>query len=354
MSPATSYTIHNLSYSKKSLINHAINMQSCIDLPSWEMDIWLFICEWLNDSEMVTLKTSGSTGQPKVVSVAKQYLRNSAAMTIDFLDLKPQFTALLCLPAAYIAGKMMIVRALEGGMNLIYAEPSGNPLLGIDAAADFAAMIPLQVEKVLNENGADALANIKHLIIGGAAVSSTLAHRLLPLPNNVWATYGMTETVSHVALKELSGDKTTDFFTPLPGVTLRTDARGCLTIDAPHLSKDIVVTNDIVDIDNGGQFCFVGRFDNVINSGGVKMVPEQIEAKIKMLIDDEFLIVPQPDERLGHRLVLLIESSNAKKYDKLPSQLKEKLSSLECPKAILFKSQLQRTQTGKLLRKIIL
>ena len=344
------YHIQGQAYSLSALRQEANDMVNEASLPDFELGIWSFIAEWLSDKETVELQTSGSTGTPQKITMAKCYMRQSAQMTLDFFGLSPNDTALCCLQASYIAGKMMIVRALEGGLNLLLAQPQGNPIEGINEEITFAAMVPLQVENILKSQAQD-LNKIKHLIIGGASISDHLEDQLQASQANIWHTYGMTETVSHVAVRKLNGEGRSTFYSPLPRVNLSLDARQCLTIDAPHLSPDIVTTNDIVEFNEEGGFCFIGRFDNVINSGGVKISPELLEKKIASFISARFIISSTPDERLGQRLILIIESPQCKiDEDELMIKIKSVLSPYEVPKSISYIPKFEETSSGKIKR----
>ncbi len=345
-----SYTINHISYAQNELLDEAQRILQS-GAPKWEKDVWTFIAVWFDDKETVQLKTSGSTGEPKVIDVEKKYLRNSARMTLDFLNLKKGNTALLCLSAQYIAGKMMIVRAFEGDLDLLIQEPSGNPLKSCNEKLKFVALVPLQVERMLNENGVEAVERIDQIIIGGAAVGGQLLQQIKGLENMVWATYGMTETVSHVAMKRLSGECVSDYFYPMTGVTFSADERGCLQIDAPHLCADRVVTNDIVEFDKNNGFRFIGRYDNVINSGGVKISPESVEQKITHFIKERFIISSVEDEHLGQKVVLIIEGKS-ECFDKneLLSIIKTVLLPYECPKDVYFVGAFEETGSGKVRR----
>lgn len=347
------YRIEHISYSCEELALKCGAMLAS-DLLDWERDAWTFIVDWFDDSTTVKLQTSGSTGAPKLIQVSKALMRNSARMTLDFLELKEGDSALLCLSANYIAGKMMIVRALEGGLDLLIREAVGNPLEAIEITVDFAAMVPLQIEKILNEDGLEKLRSIKQVIIGGAVVSPALAERLRPLSNAIWATYGMTETVSHVALKRLSGSDLNDRFVPMPGVHFSLDDRACLQIDAPHLADDNVVTNDMVSLSDDQSFTFLGRYDNVINSGGYKISPEEVEGKIAHLINDRFIVSSVADDRLGNKVVLVVETQSPKTYNWaiLKEQINAALPVYACPRAIYFVEKFQETPTAKIKRQI--
>ncbi len=344
------YTINHRSYSLPELLLRCQKAEHS-SLPRWEKEAWTFMAEWLLESPQVQLQTSGSTGLPKMLKIKKQYLRNSARMTLDFLHLLPGDVALLCLSAKHIAGKMMIVRALEGGLNLLLREPNSNPLSGCKEKIDLAAMVPLQVENIMAEGGKSAFAGIKQVIIGGAAVSAALAERIKDLPCCFRETYGMTETVSHIAMRKISRKGASPYFQPMPGVSLALDERSCLKIEAPHLSDKIIISNDVAELSKQG-FRLLGRYDNIINSGGIKLLPEEIERKIGFLFKERFFISSRADARLGEKVVLTIETKQPDAYRRecLKTKLLEQLSPFECPKAIFFVEKFKETPSGKIIR----
>lgn len=273
-----------------------------------------FISEWLSPSERVLLQTSGSTGTPKTFWADKSRMRASARMTCDFLGLQPGDNALLCLSTDYIAGKMMVVRALERRLNLISVAPSNRPLEALQEQypdirrIDLAAMVPSQVFCSI---GHPLLRQIRHLIIGGGAVSPELEEALRALPNAVWSSYGMTETLSHIALRRISGAEAQEWYTPLPGVSVSLNSDGCLCIDAPALSPQPLVTNDIAELSPSGSFRILGRRDNVIQSGGIKLQIEALEAQLRPLLaasDDRvsFCVTSRPSAKFGEEAVLLV------------------------------------------------
>lgn len=285
------------------------------------MDYEEFLEEWNNGRPEVLVHTSGSTGEPKPLWVEKRRMEASARMTIGFLGLKAGDTALLCMPLDYIAGKMMVVRSIVGGMRLIAVPPSGHPMLSpplpADIDIDFAAMVPLQVYNSLSTPlEQQRLRRVRHLIIGGSAIDSELEQRLRDFPNAVWSTYGMTETLSHIAMRRLNGPETTDAYCPLPGVTVGLDADDCLTISAPSLlgsqqSGGTLVTRDRAELLADGTFRILGRKDNVIISGGLKLQAEAIENALRPHLSAPFIVTRRPDSRLGQAVVLLTEGSAA-------------------------------------------
>ncbi len=307
----------------------------------YEKEIGVFLLEWFDDKAYIELHTSGTTGTPKKIRKQKQQLVNSALATGDFFNLKPGDTALLCLPVQYIAGKMMLVRSFILGLQLDYVVPSACPLEHIQKEYDFVAMVPLQVE-----NSLDYLDGIKKLIIGGAAVNKSLSFKLQGVKTAVYETYGMTETITHIAARRVGET----YFTVLPNVVISATADNCLVVDASAVADEPVITNDLVELGNKGQFCLLGRIDNVVNSGGIKLIPEQLEEKLSKSISKRFLVGGIPDEKLGQKLVLLIEGVE----EPLDDNIFDVLEKYEKPKAVYFIPKFPETESGKLKRKEIL
>lgn len=272
-----------------------------------------FLTDWRNDNPRLLVHTSGSTGAPQPLWVEKRRMEASARITCRFLGLKEGDTALLCLPLDYIAGKMMAVRAEVAGLRLISVEPSGHPLSSHNVQnIDFAAMVPLQVYNSLQvPEERERLKAIRHLIIGGGAVDDDLAIELSHFPNAVYSTYGMTETLSHIALRRLSGEETSEWYTPFDGVSLSANDEGCLVIDAPEVCAERLVTHDIVRFHSDGcRFRILGRSDNVICSGGIKIQAEEVERLLRPYITQPFYITRTLDPRLGEAVTLVIEKGS--------------------------------------------
>jgi len=315
----------------------------------FEKKVIFFTEEWFSDSETVKVQSSGSTGVPKVFKIEKKKMVNSAVMTCNFLGLKQGNSALICLPIEYISGKMMVVRSVERKLKLIVADPSLKPLENINDEVDFCAMTPLQVE-----NSLDKLHLIKNLIIGGATVSESLKSKIsqtLKSSNaqtKIYETYGMSETLSHIALKQIS-PQSEEYFTAFENVSISSDERGCLRIFAPNVNSEILQTNDLVEIKNKKQFKFLGRIDNVINSGGAKIYPEQLEALVKKEIPNEVVFLGINDESLGQKLMLIIEGEKSedliKKINEIPFE-----KNFHKPKDIVFMNKIPRTPNGKVNR----
>lgn len=322
----------------------------------YEISIGDFLMDWLNDKDYITVRTSGSTGKPKSIQLQKQHMVNSALATGDFFGVTVGDTALHCLPSEYIAGKMMLVRAMILGLEVDLVEPSLNPMATVEKHYDFCAMIPLQVYNSLSK-----LHQIKRLIVGGSMVTNDLLVRIQDVDTLIFETYGMTETVTHIAarqinhLRNLEAAKNSHFET-LPNISISKDDRGCLVIDAPLISNEKIVTNDLVNLVSETQFDWIGRFDNIINSGGVKLVPEAIERKLsEAILHKRFFVAGIPDSHLGQKLILLVEGSETDKGDiqKAITDLKT-LDKYEVPKEIHMVTAFAETENAKVLREATL
>lgn len=335
-----------------------INPESLSPQTEFEEKVISFLKEWQSDSPKVYVQTSGSTGIPKVFEIEKSKMLNSARMTCNFLNLKEGDAALLCLPVEYISGKMMVVRALERKLKLSVATPSAIPVQNLDVTIDFCAMSPLQVENSLHK-----IHFIKNLIIGGAQVSQSLKNKISQslkdknTETTVYETYGMSETLSHIALKQIY-PVSEEYFSVFKGIEIALDERRCLKISAPALHPEILQTNDLVELKDDRHFKFLGRIDNVINSGGLKIHPEELESLLHRYIAREAAFLGIKDEKLGQKLVLVIEGEQTKD---ITSQLDEALKEAEktfsknhLPKTIHFIPIFPRIPNGKLNRKELL
>ena len=311
-----------------------------------------FLEEWNNPSPYVHVQTSGSTGTPKPMLVEKQRMLNSARITCDFLGLREGDTALLCMSLDYIAGKMMVVRSIERGLKLTTVEPSGHPLSTPHSPLDFAAMVPMQVYNTLQvAEECERLKQIRHLIIGGGAIDDALASALRTFPNHVWSTYGMTETLSHIALRRLNGPEASEWYTPFPSVKVSLNEDSCLVIDAPLVCPSRLVTNDIAELSSGTvpnmKFRILGRKDNVICSGGIKIQIETVERQLRPHLQAPFLITKRPDAKYGEAVVLLTEGT----VPEAKEVCLRILPKYHQPRVYLHVDQIPLTATGKAARK---
>ncbi|HRK55478.1 MAG TPA: AMP-binding protein [Cyclobacteriaceae bacterium] len=324
---------------------------------AFERSTLSFCHDWLTGKKHFKLQTSGSTGTPKEIIFTRDQMIASASMTQAALGLKEGDTALVCLDTKYIAGQMMLVRSFVVRMNIIATEPTSNPFTSIDTnqKIDFTALVPYQLQNIVSTNP-EYLNKVRVAIIGGAPVDSSLKNKLKGLRCEVYATYGMTETLSHIGLMRLNNSNSDDYYTTLPGVVIEKDRRGCLLIETRFLSES-VITNDLVEIKEPNQFKWLGRWDNIINSGGVKVIPEKIEKQLEEIfrvcdIHSRFFIAGFPDVNLGQKVGLVIESSPFEEEAllQLQSKMKAELSRYEVPREVMFIKSFEETETGKINR----
>jgi O-succinylbenzoic acid--CoA ligase len=328
------FKLNGKSFTYIELLSEALYLKENGQL--FEKEIGKFLIDWLSNESFVFVQTSGSTGIPKQIVLQKSAMIASAKATGLFFNLQPKNTALLCLSANYIAGKMMLVRAITLGLHLDTIDPTSEPLS--TKKYNFIAMVPLQVQKSLSK-----LHLVDNVLIGGAKVSYTLSESILKTNCNAFESYGMTETISHIAIKKIGAKA----FTVLPNVTISVDDRSCLVIEAVELSKEKVITNDIVEIVNKTQFVLKGRIDNVINSGGIKIFPEEVEDILAKFISVPFFIASKPDENLGEKVILVLETTPFS----IDNSVFSELSKYQIPKEVLFLESFERTETQKINRK---
>jgi len=322
-----------------------------------DRDVIGFIRNWQSGIKEFKIKTSGSTGKPKILTLERDKMILSAGITVKTLGLKPGMTVLLCLHPQYIAGKMMIVRALEHNMDLIAITPSSNPLQELtgDYHTDFAAFVPMQMTELLKAGFSGKLNKMHVIIVGGAPISLALEDHIQKLSVPVYQTYGMTETYSHIALKRLNGKNRSDFFQGVGDVTFGLDHRNCLTIRGEITDGNELITNDIVNLKSEKEFLWIGRHDNVINSGGYKIHPEAVEQQIEQIfnkagIQNRFFLTGFPDDKFGEVLALIVE--NMPDYSGLLPLLKSKLPQYDMPKSVHELTSFIITPTGKINRSL--
>jgi O-succinylbenzoic acid--CoA ligase len=344
--------LNNKIYPIDELTDYCHKNIVAIDEPEWRKNIYKFILEWLDEKDYIVQNSSGTTGINKVLHLPKKAMIQSAQNTCNFFDIQFGNSAVFCLPVDYIAGKMMIVRAFVGGLNLLITEPTSMPDFSGFGKIDFCAMVPLQLYNSLNS--VETIRNIKKLIIGGAEIRPELEVILHDMPNEVYATYGMAETCSHVAIRRLSGDKFERYYTAIPGVTFSVDQRSCLKIETNYLENE-VITNDVVDLKDTQTFRWIGRYDNLINSGGVKIVPEEIETLISKNTGLDCALVGIHDEKLGQKLILVLEKGRSDiSPDEIRNLLKIELPKHAQPKDIIIVDQLPRNSSFKVDRRKLL
>ena len=312
---------------------------------SFKNEVNQFIEEWFNSDEFIQSKTSGSTGEPKKIEILKSKMKESALMTGKFLNLQKKETALLCLSTSTIAGKMMIVRSLELGLKLVIVEPCSNPFEFIEEGIDFAAIVPLQLTEILKKNP-EKLKIVRNVIVGGGSVSEEIEEQLKKQELTVFQTFGMTETISHIAMRKIGLHKE-EHYSALEGNSFSIEDNQ-LIVHSSLLDGFPLKTNDCVELINAKQFIWKGRIDFVINSGGIKIQPEEIERKLSKLIKNSFFITGKKDAILGEKVILCIESENTFEIQK--SELVNYLSKYEIPKEIYFFKQFIFTESNKINR----
>ncbi|NQV36643.1 MAG: AMP-binding protein [Candidatus Marinimicrobia bacterium] len=343
------YTINDIVYSKDDLVFHSKNIIAS-ESPAWEKHVFRFILDWISEDETISLNTSGTTGKRKVLEVEKEKCIRSAEITANRFGLRPGMSCLLCLSVDYIAGKMMVIRALENHWNLILAQPSSNPLSDIRDTIDFTAMVPYQVQTIL-ESSPEKLNQINTLLVGGAPVSNQLAEKLQATSCRIYETFGMTETLTHFAVRAVNSPFRSDWFQSLPEVSLGVDQRNCLIASADWFPKFLVRTNDVVEFKAPDRFQWLGRYDNVINTGGVKIYPEQVEQKlVSILGDSPFFVGSLPDKNFGQKVVLFIEGKGDEGL-RYKEEVISVLEKIEQPKEIVIIEKFFRTSSGKINRK---
>ena len=342
------FRLNGIDYSLEALKDVAYSLIK--EGEPFEQQMGDFLLDWLLDQDTILVTTSGSTGKPKRVFLKKEHMANSARASGEFLNLNEGYSALLCLPAGYIAGKMMLVRAMVLGLEIDFVEPASDPLWKSLKSYDFAAMVPMQVQSSLSK-----LDRFGTLLVGGAPVSDSLRASLETSKCRVFETYGMTETSSHVALRKLNHFEDSEAdkgnpFKALPSVSFSTDDRNCLVIQAPDVGQPELVTNDLVELLGETEFHWLGRYDNMVNSGGVKLIPELIEEKLKAAITEPFILTGTPDKKLGQALTLVLET------EQLPENIEALLDGVtalekyECPRRIVNLSKFPLTENGKIKR----
>lgn len=317
-----------------------------------------FIKEWLSGQETFQLTTSGSTGLPKTISLSRSQMITSARKTADKIKLEKGLRALICIDPKYIGGQMMLVRCLALGLEMMAVDATSNPLIKtpVDKCVQFTAFVPYQIQAILESKHPHLLNNLDKVLIGGAALNTASREQLEHFQCECYETYGMTETVSHIALRLVNTALKQQYFEVLPGIEVSRDSRGCLVITADYLEQP-VITNDLVEIVAAGKFIWLGRWDNVVNTGGVKVRPEKIEQALEQIFhknnfSHRFFIAALPDESLGNKVVLIIEGVqfSSEMLDLLLGSLKSVVTPYEFPKEVYSIPEFITTRTQKIDR----
>ena len=343
-----SLIINGIKYSPKELLEKGRYNIFDYRQPEWVRDFYEFVLDWLERDE-IEVTTSGTTGAPQTLTFPKEALIESARRTITFFNLQPQEKVMLCLPAKYIAGKMMIARAFTGQLDLILAEPESDPWADLKESIRFVPVVPLQLRKLLQYP--EKLKLIETILVGGAPIDSKLERQVKKINPIVFQSFGMTETLTHVALKRVNGEEPSPFYRALEGIWFEADADNRLIIHSSYFT-DPVYTNDVVSLQDKKHFLWHGRYDSVINTGGVKVFPEDVEQKISSLIYRRFIISGLPDETLGQKVVLIIEGKPMEDscLESLHNRIRMKVEKHQAPKEIHFAEKFPETSSGKIKR----
>ncbi len=343
------YIIYGTEFDKDGLVEYSQEKINNPKTENWEKEIFRFINEWFNDNDKINVITSGSTGKPKPIMLEKKHMKLSAKNTIEFLKLKNGDKALLCLPAEYIAGKMMIVRSLTGGMDMHYTKPGLS--LSLDDNYDIAALIPSMITGIIEDSGPEELEKVKNILIGGSEIPSQTESRLQNLKNNIYHTYGMTETITHIALRKINGDDKTEYFSAFSKVKLSKTDDDRLIIDYPAIGVNHLITNDITELVSHNKFKILGRSDNIIISGGLKINPEIIEKELSKIIESDFFVFGIPHKILGKKPVIFVEGKLNFNIIDIQNYLNNRLNKYFIPKEIISVKSFDRTKNGKIIRR---
>ena len=306
-----------------------------------EEDLFAFLKEWYAPDDFIEVQTSGSTGTPKRIKLKKKFIEASALRTLRYFGLNPRDSVLHCLPCQYIAGKLMIVRALVGHLDLYMADPSTDFGFLNEKRFRFAAMVPNQVASIPNE----LLSQIEQLLIGGSSIPASLQKRLQNTPTKIYSSYAMTETATHIAIRQI----TDDWYHCMENIKVSLSTENCLRIEMPGLKEPFLQTTDIAELKDDKTFRILGRADNVIISGGIKYHPEQLEKKLEKHITQPFMITSLPHDKLGEQIVLVLEGDD----DPIIADIcKHNLSKYEQPRKYIYIEKLPRTPNGKIIRRL--
>ncbi|HEY0741896.1 MAG TPA: AMP-binding protein [Chryseosolibacter sp.] len=324
----------------------------------FESTTFSFISSWFAGTTQFEITTSGSTGTPKRIFITRDQMIASAKLTAQVLGLRPSDSCLVCIDTRFIGGRMMLVRAFTIGLQIFAVDPCANPLekLPPDQWVNFAAFVPYQVEHILHSSNPLVLNRLNKAIVGGAPLRQSTVEALDHYECKCWATYGMTETISHVALQALNGKDKQNYFECLPGTAVELDDRNCLILNVPFLN-DQIITNDVAELLDRTRFRWLGRFDNIINTGGIKVSPEKVEGTLQPFFEESgrslrYFVHGIQDDQLGSRVVLVIEANTIDEdfLKSLRTFLTSTLPQFEIPKSTLLVSKFSETENGKINR----
>ena len=329
------------------------------ELTQVQQNIVIFCRNWLNNTSGFEVKTSGSTGEPKTIFINRKQALASVAMTQAALGLREGWHSLVCLDTETIAGKMMLIRSLEIGMNMHIVSPTSNPFKQFNkfTQIDFVAMVPLQIAQIIADGDLEKLNSARAILVGGTSIGKGLEQQMQSITCPIYNSYGMTETVSHIALRLMNTLQKQLAYQKLENIEIAKDARECLSIKGTVTNNEWLETNDVVELLPNGYFQILGRIDNVVNSGGVKIQLEAIEKLIadffyRQTISNKFFLTSLPNPTLGLQLVLVMEGEVwiKEKQNELLNSLHQLCPKYKAPKLVFFVKHFLETKSQKIDR----
>ncbi len=351
-------SFENNHYGLHAFLEHCKSAVTATKWDDWQHEIFQFFIDWHDKSSTISVSTSGSTGKAKIISIEKKHMLASAQATLNHLEIETKGLAWLCVPARYIAGKMMIVRALAGNLDLLITKPQAKPELTVNRKISLAAMVPVQAQNLFQDTGSKEIMEqvLQNLLIGGSSIHKNLESLLRNTKSiKIWQTYGMTETISHIAMRRLNATPEQKCYSPLPGVSLQTGALDCLIISYPEIGVYNLKTNDMASLNTDHTFTITGRADYIINTGGIKINPEAVEKKLEEVLPYHCCLTSISGELAGEKLVLCIEGNQSllSGICALWKTISETLLKHEIPSEIRFFQPFDRNENGKLDRSSI-
>jgi len=325
----------------KITVQEALSILKPFD-EKWIKTYYNFLQTYIQGKE-IEVSTSGTTGIKKMISVSKIQMQKSASATLNYFNLREGNSTLLSLSCDYVAGKMMLVRAIEGKLNLFLAMPCSDPSNYISSEFDFVPLVPMQVQNIIKTG---KVTQIKKLLIGGGKINDDTLHQLKKCKTQIFESFAMTETLTHFAIKQIS-PVYNDWFTTINGFEIDVNEEGELIIKKNNITNCELKTRDLIEKKSTSEFKWLGRTDNIINSGGIKLIPEEIERKISKLIPVQFVIVGVPDKKLGEKIAIVSKESLKVELNKINGLLPK----YERIQSAFVVNYFPVTQNGKIRRK---
>lgn len=348
-------TVDGVTFDGPGAVEHFRQRKRSMEDEAWMDDLCDLVFDLAIQDGSLRVATSGTTGPPKMISLPRRDLVNSARLTAETFGLHEGDRVLLCLPCEYIAGKMMVVRAMALGLDLHVIGPRGSVLDNLGGVQDrfrFTAMVPLQLHRAIQEDKPRVERQFDTVLLGGGPVSQALEEDVQGLGTAVFHGYGSTETVTHVALRRLNGPQPEAAYHAIGRITFALDERGCLVVNTPHLTRKRHVTNDLVDLIDDRNFRWLGRIDNVILSGGKKFYPEQMEKSTAGMVPYPHYFIPMDDAVLGQAVAMVLETDREPEevIDDVVPVLMKVLPEHQWPRRIVALAKFARTTSGKIIR----